>query len=892
MNVVQEIATWAKTLPPWQSDAIRRIFTQESLSADDETAVLAMLRHGHGLTSAEDIVAEPVPFSVAMDSPAGSCQSVVLKELHSVEHVNALVPGQSIKFALEGMTVIFGENGAGKSGYARVFKHACHAREKGDPILTNVVKPTKLAPTAVIELSVDDDQLALRWKAGSPASAVLSEIAVFDSHCARVFVDNANEVVYIPYGLDVFSRLGTLFVKLKARITAETKAIAPTYLNAVDYGMATVVGRFVRNINAQTAEEQVDAFGLLDPLQLERLAQLRAFVAAAKANPPKQRALQLRRMKKRFEQLQAAIATVMEGLNAAALARICELHATTLTARKSAALASTDVFANEPLSGTGSDPWRSLFESARRFSEQHAYADEVFPVTRDGALCVLCQQTLEAPANDRLKRFQEFIVNDSAVLRDKAEKALAAATADLSKLDTGYLEKDGTLVEELKSYHEQLAQTVLLFFEQATALRSGMLLSLAKDEAMVPPSSPEFLLSDVESVTVRLEAQATECDLAEKPEELAKLVAELAELEDRERIQKHAKDVKAYIRDKKREAGLKKCEKALDTNGITRQGNELMDRVITEQLIENLDRELGFFDVQCAKVQVKKLGDKGKTKHQLTLPNTAKPSGVLSEGEQRIVAISSFLAELATSSSDNPIIFDDPVSSLDHRFRERVAARLVREAKQRQVVVFTHDVVMLLALEREAADQQVPQIIQTVSKSVQGPGECIPRPWYACDTKERIGMLKTALAQFPKLQKADPGRYSVCVQEFYGRLREAWERAIEEILLQGVVMRFRPSVETMRLKKVAIVPEDYVLIDDGMSRCSAFLTGHDTAAAIASPMPSPEEAAADLTKLDDFVKRLREREKKTEATVKELLKPPAAVLSDTRAATVLDLSAA
>ena len=39
------------------------------------------------------------------------------------------------------------------------------------------------------------------------------------------------------------------------------------------------------------------------------------------------------------------------------------------------------------------------------------------------------------------------------------------------------------------------------------------------------------------------------------------------------------------------------------------------------------------------------------------------------------------------------IVFDDPVLSLDHRWRKRVAKRLVEETKNRQVIVLTHDLV-------------------------------------------------------------------------------------------------------------------------------------------------------------------------------------------------------
>jgi wobble nucleotide-excising tRNase len=46
------------------------------------------------------------------------------------------------------------------------------------------------------------------------------------------------------------------------------------------------------------------------------------------------------------------------------------------------------------------------------------------------------------------------------------------------------------------------------------------------------------------------------------------------------------------------------------------------------------------------------------------------------EGEHRCVALATFLAELSTIDAQSAIVFDGPVSSLDHLHRDRVAARL------------------------------------------------------------------------------------------------------------------------------------------------------------------------------------------------------------------------
>jgi wobble nucleotide-excising tRNase len=74
----------------------------------------------------------------------------------------------------------------------------------------------------------------------------------------------------------------------------------------------------------------------------------------------------------------------------------------------------------------------------------------------------------------------------------------------------------------------------------------------------------------------------------------------------------------------------------------------------------------------------------------------------LSEGEQRALALAGFLTEVALTDGSGPIVVDDPVSSLDRDRSAQVADRLAEEAMQRQVVVFTHDIIFFNELCRVA----------------------------------------------------------------------------------------------------------------------------------------------------------------------------------------------
>lgn len=893
MSAIQEIVAWSKKLPLWQSDALRRIFTCEKLSPTDEDELLKMLLASHGVALKKE-VPSPIPFSEVVKEAAKDPRHVVLKELHSLENVNAIVPDQSLKFAMDGLTVIYGENGAGKSGYARVLKHACHARDKGEPILPNVANQGSPKPSAVIELLVDGEDVAVRWQSETAPPQVLADIAVFDTHCARVFIDEANEVVYLPYGLDVFAKLAALCKSLKDKIAVLLRDIPIRLPVAEEFSPTTAAGRLVTTLAADSNATQLETLSRLEPAELDRLQQLREVVATAKANSPKRRAAEIRRVESRFQQLLQKAVAAATSLSLDSLEKLREMAATVRTASQAAELASSKAFADEPIPATGAEPWRVLFEAARTFSEKLAYPDEQFPVTREGSVCVLCQQPLSEAARRRFERFQEFVQNEAAKRKAQAEVAMRTASVALMTTETDYLSKDLTLLDELKSHDEALATNVAEFFSCAAKRKEAATAAIATGAWGSIPELQPAISDDLKRVVSDLEAAAVELDKADSPEELRKLEHELLELEDRFRLQKNIEPVKEFIRKKKLNVSLRACDRALDTTAITRFGSELMERAVTERLKVALRCELKALAVQSVPLNIRRLGDRGKTKHQLTITAGTRPSRVLSEGEQRVVAIACFLAELSTSSIQSPIIFDDPVSSLDHLYREQVAKRLVTEAKERQVVVFTHDIVMLLALERECGEQRVALQLHTVRRTASGPGECpsIPsRPWHACKTKDRIGILKNLAAPFRKKQAQSQQEYERVAADLYGKLRETWERAVEEVLLQDVVQRFRPSVETLRLKAIAVEPSDYVIIDQAMGKCSTWMTGHDSAAALGSAFPPPAEIDHDIATLETFLKTIKERSDRTGRAAAALVDPPQPQLATQRATKIIDTSA-
>ena len=188
----------------------------------------------------------------------------------------------------------------------------------------------------------------------------------------------------------------------------------------------------------------------------------------------------------------------------------------------------------------------------------------------------------------------------------------------------------------------------------------------------------------------------------------------------------------------------------------------------------------------------------------------------------------------------------------------------MEEAKQRQVIVFTHDVVFLLLLKQYARDAQIEPMDQHVRQLASGAGVTAEElPWVAMPVKKKIGYLKSQWQAADKLHRdGHQAHYEKDAQYLYGLLREAWERALEEVLLCKVVERYRPGVQTQQLLMIAdITEEDCRKLEVAMTKCSKWLPGHDEAAAARAPVPCPDVLKADIELLEGWIDTINKRRK-------------------------------
>jgi hypothetical protein len=325
--------------------------------------------------------------------------------------------------------------------------------------------------------------------------------------------------------------------------------------------------------------------------------------------------------------------------------------------------------------------------------------------------------------------------------------------------------------------------------------------------------------------------------------------------------------VRTEIQRLQRNAALDHCISETNTTPITHLGNSLAENVVTPRLRDRFAEEIGKLAGHWVRVELVRAEGRYGAPHyrvQLIARPDADVAKVLSEGEHTCVALAGFLTELATAEHKSTLVFDDPVSSLDHKWRARVARRLVEEAEERQIVVFTHDIVFLHDLIDGAERRGIPFTLRQLHRTGSGVGVVEHgTPWKAMRVEQRLDELeKRARAARPYQESGDEDRYAKAVANIYNGLRATWERALEYVAFQRIVQRHRDYVETRNLKKVTVLTEhDCDAFHNNFGKCCTITDSHDPSAARNPVTPDPAEMLQDIAALGDWVRSLRSRQR-------------------------------
>jgi len=859
-----DILAWAKSqLAQWQHEALRRILHKGQLAESDYVDLLERAQCDLGI--AVSPVALPDLTLTAGDLPISpsSPGRVALKALRSVENVNSLRAGAVVSFGPQ-LTVIYGENGSGKSGYVRILKRVGRCASRAvEAILPNVyAPPTTNVAKAVLDIETAGVPRSLSWSDGQEPPAELRRISVFDSKCALSYLGADNQVTFVPAVVDALRLLSDATDEVKRRVGIVAAAAAPAYPAALAalVGDDTNIGRSLSLLSAATNPAMLIDLGKWDPeVDENALSTKQSRLTDLRVSSPALRQAKARAENQGLRSLLSTIDKVRAALDTASVDRLKQLDGEFIARSEAYHAAVQSALGESQINGVGNDAWRSLLESAFRFSTESAYKGQPFPPTSENAACVLCQQTLTAAATSRLSTFWRFLKDDATLRRDRARDVRDADFLSMTvALDAALVDLAG-LRSDLETNQADLWGAATAFLAAARKRTSSIEDALSSHIWTGVSDLDSSIREDCANRLATGEAQAgsTAGDAAIQGQMTA-LGAEIAELAARKRLAANLQPVQSYLDGLKHHTALKAAADSIATKALTFKAKALYATHVTAafrlQVAQNMQR-LG---LQRAGIAIEEKPGKGKVLHTIKLDGAkvaAQPSAVLSEGERTAISLSYFLSDLGSVEETSVVIFDDPVTSLDHRIREGAVKAVIEETKLRQVAVFTHDLAFFHELVSRAELEQVDVVAQQVESIEQAVGLIQnSTPWDAMPVEQRMEVLERHVTKArDAANAADGDGFKNEIARFYSRLRATWERAVEEVLFNKVVSRYSKTVKTLQLDGVSVDKEGVTAIFEGMTRSSAVTDAHDHATAASVPTPTLAEVTRDLASLRQFL---------------------------------------
>lgn len=853
---------WLGERHKWLQTAAARLIEAKRHPTQEELTELARLCVGEATKKADVEFSCVAPGSLAQ---ASSRPALRLTAISEARGINAIKHDAALSFGKSPLTVIYGANGSGKTGFSRAIKHAAGARFKGD-IHPNVFDADSPPPSAKFHFSVDGvESEPAQWALADGHVASLRDIQVFDTSAAIIYLTAENEASYEPSSMRFVSAL----IKISDRV-AEFLSDKKTSMTCMLPGLPpawseTDAGKWLRSLKHNTSPEIIDAkCEYAEELNSEKIAA----EAAIAQKDVAARLLTIVGERNLIQLAENKLSSIKENTSIEALEALFTRKSDAIAKRKIANDCAEKAFGSAPLQGVGQESWQALWSQARLYSQSYAYPGETFPHVGHEALCVLCQQKLEPIAKARMGDFEAFVTGGL----ESAAKAAETTYATLaSKVPACPSEEDWLVtVGPLKLEHEvalgHLAQL------------SGRISSIASSQDLSTVPSFEWgpLQAAAATSTTALNTEEQSLKAVQQEETRKALETRIVELSALQWLSQNVEAIKSEVTRLRNIEVLTLAGRLANTSTLTTKNNQLAKAELAAGYQERFKAELERLGGKRLPVQpVSKEHGKGKITFGLALVGSHKTIAaekILSEGENRVIALAAFLADITGSGQKSPFVFDDPISSLDQDFEERVVDRLIDLSKDRQVIVFTHRLSLLVLLETACAKIKGRADLEKVepwctmhieSLCRMGPNAGLVQPISIKDGSPKTSINQLRDHILPKIallqQGDDPEAYAAKIQSACTDFRILLEKCVENVLLNGVLLRFRRAVQTHnKIGKLAkISSSDCAFIDDLMTRYSVF--EHSQAEELPAHAPDFDQFGADVKAVAAWISEFETR---------------------------------
>ena len=846
-----QIIDWIKGYDYWFQFAGSKLLEGEFVTTELAASTYLLFKEDNGL-SKKETERDEIKFNELADSEESLEGQLQLQTIKDIANVNALAPGQSIAIN-SNLTLIYGGNGTGKSGYIRMLNNAFSSR--GDKqILPNVFNEgTNGKPCCKFSFQTETSTFDLEYP-NDKENGVFSQFSVFDSHSVRVHLEQDNKLNFTPSGFEFFEKVLQLYEAVTMLLRNEIEANRPANEFEKHFINENAIQEEILRLGAGTDIKKLKELGNYTEADAENLKELITKWNELKALDIPKRIAELQKLQTSLNDFTTRQQAILEVLRPANIENYQKLIASFHKLRELAKQEGIVSFEEYDIEALGSNEWRDFIKASRLYANavvQNRTHGSEYP--RDDDNCLFCLQPLSEKETTLIYSYWILLKSEAEAELNRVIQKIQEIEKVLKGLSPAMFDETTKLFEYVVDVNKPLSDKWKELVEATEKARQNVIVNLSNrnwDKSVVGFTEST---KDFDPIS-RLLKDTIEGLIKKNPaKEFEELEDKINYLKDKSLLNKLMDKILEFVAAHKWAAKAEGCLSVFNTRSITTKQGELFTEHITEKYTSTFNQECESLDAPKV-VNIVQRNAKVSTLRKLQVAGQV-ANNILSEGEQRAISLADFLTEVQLNPNNKGVFFDDPVTSQDHDRREKIAARLVELAKHRQIIVFTHDISFFIRLKLLAEKDNVAHDYTSIRKAGGTPGFISPDlPWIVQPIKQRIGTLKDRLVRLKKTeQAATEDEYYFAAKGWYILLREAWERAVEERLFKGVIQRFSIGVQTLKLKNVVVTSDLIAEIEHGMTESSNWL--HDAAAGLNPKPPDTNKAETDLNDLIEFAKK-------------------------------------
>jgi len=834
-ELIDYLWDWSESKGLWAQLLVNKITaTQSSLSTEERKEVFNYYLENSGFK-----FSSPLPqIEISKPSFASTSKEVVLKEIKEIKGVNKLADDQIMEFS-PNITVVYGNNGVGKTGYSRVLKAQGYSFDNNDEILSNVHQE-QTSQSAKINFTSNGSPYTLDWSGGRPESD-LNAISVFNSDCVNISLSNSRGLLVTPEGFYLFALVSEELSKLNELHRQQYNSYPTELPWRVNLREGTPQKQYIESLSADSSIESLETLGSFSDQQEIALTENESELK--KVN---KEALQLK-----LKSVSLIYSELTEVLNSIKLAestiskenwlRIIKYNDALTALNNKTHLGIAGIAESYALEEFNTDEFTNFLKSADAYIK--ILAKEDYPQNENDT-CVYCQQDL------RSQEAKSLIESYSRILNDTTQRDILTVQRSKDELiESVRLINDNIVLHQPLFGTEEdgsplQPQELLVFNAKIKLYKEAIIGNLLNNEAEFNLEYSS-IITFIESFLNGQEAERNK--IVKLLEDLSntekKIKASIDQLKDRQLLSFNKEQIVQCINNLKAHKLLDDNKTKFSTQSLTLKMTQAREELVAQDFQEKFTIEMTKFRKQHLGVSLSFFSQSGGSKLRQGVANF-NINKVLSEGEQKAIALCEFLTELQLDTSTAPVVLDDPVNSLDHHIIMDVARRLTELAKERQVIIFTHNVIFynsFFSLQKNHINRETDFKYYKIISNESNTGiltDGAPINKLRAYTGKINAICDSGLGDRNENQVAAEG---------YDYLRTALELLVSNSIFKEIVGRYRSNIMMTKFPEVKgdMIETHKATIDELFSRASGYIKAHSHPEEQDSP-PTMNDLKADF----------------------------------------------